>query len=210
MIFNITLTKLFTPLLIIFFSFFSSVIMYFKIHLDILEKNQVQVFEQLEKIASAVTENGKIMKEVLGSSKNTINVVNSSPDQFYMGITSGDIVVGVINVVGFICIAYFLFFCLDQVGTQFSADLKVVDSNASGGVDVMRSEICSNTQQIVNQIIEAAQLPNHVILENLVAIRTNLLCLDPEIKISNTLCPDTQMTSIFAEYLTNGTPPPFL
>jgi hypothetical protein len=84
--------------------------MYFKIHLDILEKNQFQVFEQLEKIESSVTENGKIMKEVLGSSKNTINVVNSSSDQFYMGITSGDIVVGAINVVGFICIAYFLFF----------------------------------------------------------------------------------------------------
>ena len=99
---------------------------------------------------------------------------------------------------------------MDQVGAQFSADLKAVDANASGGVDVMRSEICSNTQQIVNQIIEAAQLPNHVILENLLAIRTNLLCLDPEIKISNSLSPDTQMTSIFAEYLTNGTPPPFL
>lgn len=210
MIFNITLTKLFLPLIIIFFSFFSSIIVYFKLQLDLLEKNQAQLGEQLENIKTSVTENSKIMREVLGSTKGTINVVNSSPEQFYMGVTSGDIVVGALNIVGFVCIAYFLIFCFDQIGNQLATDLKIVDSNASSGIDVMRSEICSNTQQIINQIIEAAQLPNQVILENLVAVRTNLLRLDPELKLSTISCSETQMTTIFAEYLTNGTPPPFL
>ena len=207
MFFNVILTKIFLPTT---FVFLSSLVLYLKLQLDNIEKNQAQVVKQLEKIIFSIHENEKDIKQVLGSTKNTINVVNSGSDQFYMGITSGDIITSSINILGFICMTYFVIFCLNQIGTQIASDLKIIDSNTSNGVDIIRAEACSHTQQLVTQIVEAAQVPNQVIFDNLITIRTNLLNFDPELKALNNSSSEMQMVTLFAEYLANGTPPPFL